>query len=338
MESVELKRQDLIHTSSGKCHKYVPPLSFPDGNFRRTIFDPLPPPLVGEKQVKREETFITSTGVAHDNKWSQNPYKNELYKKAPGHWNQQIYVKDLREKLMHRPHRVTLTVRESEMRGKYRAEEGIAWDFADKEFHPGPQEFRRKDHEADGPTKLIVAGTRNEVIAGAPYYVRDKAILKELDPYLSITQKDHRSFTKNELNGYPKKDNATYWACEDYPKAWGHGPHENPLPKAAVPRAKLPMRDVADNHNLDKFQHPVDIKNLPKRMRPVPNKGLKSTNHADFIAPADEKLRDMFVCPVRNPIQVPNPVAAKIVLREPNLYERESDIVGSGLPAVVTGH
>ena len=56
-------------------------------------------------------------------------------------------------------------------------------------------------------------------------------------------------------------------------KAWGHGPHENPLPKAAVPRAKLPMRDVADNHNLDKFQHPVDIKNLPKRMRPVPNKG-----------------------------------------------------------------
>ena len=111
MESVELKRQDLIHTSSGKCHKYVPPLSFPDGNFRRTIFDPLPPPLVGEKQVKREETFITSTGVAHDNKWSQNPYKNELYKKAPGHWNQQIYVKDLREKLMHRPHRATLTVR-----------------------------------------------------------------------------------------------------------------------------------------------------------------------------------------------------------------------------------
>ena len=64
------------------------------------------------------------------------------------------------------------------MRGKYRADEGIAWDFTDKELHPGPQEFRRKDHEADGPTKLIVAGTRNEIIAGAPYYVRDKAILK----------------------------------------------------------------------------------------------------------------------------------------------------------------
>ena len=64
------------------------------------------------------------------------------------------------------------------MRDKYRAEAGIPWDFDSTEFHPGPQEFRRKDHESDGPTKLIVAGTRNEVIAGAPYYVRDKAILK----------------------------------------------------------------------------------------------------------------------------------------------------------------
>ena len=61
-------------------------------------------------QTKGEETFITTTGTTHDNKWSQNPYKNELYKKAPGHWNQQMYVKDLREKLMHRPHRTTLTV------------------------------------------------------------------------------------------------------------------------------------------------------------------------------------------------------------------------------------
>ena len=73
-------------------------------------------------------------------------------------------------------------------------------------------------------------------------------------------------------------------------------------------------------------------------LSPSPFTGLKSTSHADFVAPADAKLRDMFVCPVANPVQVPNPVAARIVLREPNLYERESDNVGSGLPAVVTGH
>lgn len=193
-------------------------------------------------------------------------------------------------------------------------------------------------HETDGPSKLIVAGTRNEIIAGAPYYVRDKAILKELDPYLSITQKDHRSFTGHELAGYPKKDYATYWACEDYPKAWGHGPHENPLPKTAVPRERLPMRDVMDKHNLDKFQHPVQIKNLPKRMKPVPNKGLNSTSHADFVTPNDVKQRDDVVNPVWNPIQVPIPIASKIVLREPNFYERESDNVGGGLPAIVTGH
>ena len=66
--------------------------------------------FLNPSQTKGEETFITTTGTTHDNKWSQNPYKNELYKKAPGHWNQQIYVKDLREKLLHRPHRATLTV------------------------------------------------------------------------------------------------------------------------------------------------------------------------------------------------------------------------------------
>lgn len=33
------------------------------------------------------------------------------------------------------------------------------------------------------------------------------------------------------MTGYPKKDGATYWVCEDYPKAWGHGTKESPLPK-----------------------------------------------------------------------------------------------------------
>merc|ERR1712226_1613934 len=53
----------------------------------------------------------------------------------------------------------------------------------------------------------------------------------------------HRVWDDDELKAYPKKDNATYWVCEEYPKAWGHGPHDNPLPKKAVPRERPPMRD-----------------------------------------------------------------------------------------------
>ena len=43
------------------------------------------------------------------------------------------------------------------------------------------------------------------------------------DPYLTTTNKFHRRFTNKELDSYPRKDIATYWECEEYPKAWGFG-------------------------------------------------------------------------------------------------------------------
>jgi hypothetical protein len=69
----------------------------------------------------------------------------------------------------------------------------------------------------------IIPSTENEKLKGRPFYVRDQGLLTELDPYLSTTHKDHRSFKKDELKKYPKKDIATYWDCEEYPKAWGFG-------------------------------------------------------------------------------------------------------------------
>ncbi len=44
-----------------------------------------------------------------------------------------------------------------------------------------------------------------------------------MDPYLTTTNQYHRSFKPKELQGYPKKNIATYWECEEYPKTWGHG-------------------------------------------------------------------------------------------------------------------
>ena len=69
----------------------------------------------------------------------------------------------------------------------------------------------------------MVPTTENKKLKGKPFYVRDKGVLDLMDPYLTTTNQYHRSFKPKDLAGYPKKDIATYWECEDYPKAWGHG-------------------------------------------------------------------------------------------------------------------
>lgn len=71
---------------------------------------------------------------------------------------------------------------------------------------------------------------------------------------------------RHELGRYPAKDYATYWECEEYTKAWGHGSKENPLPLNSVPREKGPMRDRIW------FREPTTIPRLPKSLEPVPNK------------------------------------------------------------------
>ncbi len=71
----------------------------------------------------------------------------------------------------------------------------------------------------------MVPTTENDKLKGKVYYPRDKGPLCELDPYLTTTNKYHRSFKPKELGAYPKKDVPTYWECEEYPKSWGHGLH-----------------------------------------------------------------------------------------------------------------
>ena len=62
-------------------------------------------------------------------------------------------------------------------------------------------------------------------MAGKEFFVPDQAVVDLLDPYLTTTNKTHRRFKPKEWAGVAKKDVPTYWACEEYPKAWGHGPH-----------------------------------------------------------------------------------------------------------------
>lgn len=73
---------------------------------------------------------------------------------------------------------------------------------------------------------------------------------------------------RDELLDYPKKDATTYWECEEYPKAWGHGSKLNPLPKDSIPREPFPMRDATW------FSSRTKIPRMPKAMVPVPHKGM----------------------------------------------------------------
>jgi len=72
------------------------------------------------------------------------------------------------------------------------------------------------------------------------------------------------------------KDASTYWDCEEYTKAWGHGPKLNPLPKESVPRERPPMRDRTW------FPTATKIPRLPKPMVPVPHKGKQLYNMKDY--------------------------------------------------------
>ena len=56
-----------------------------------------------------------------------------------------------------------------------------------------------------------------------PTHIHVLPYLIQLISPLLLSPRNHRTFSRGELGRYPKKDVATYWQCEDYPKAWGHG-------------------------------------------------------------------------------------------------------------------
>jgi hypothetical protein len=69
----------------------------------------------------------------------------------------------------------------------------------------------------------VLPTTENDKMKGREFYIKNKGILDLNDPYITSTGAAHRRFKPKELGGYAKKDSATYWDCEEYPKGWGHG-------------------------------------------------------------------------------------------------------------------
>ncbi|CAH1787255.1 unnamed protein product [Owenia fusiformis] len=325
------KTNDIFKTSTGVGHHFRPGYYFPSASFQTLIREPLPPGLAKKDEVPNDEKYPTTTGKVHDRKFP-NPtgiYGNDygIHKKAPGSWKVH-YVKDLSEKLGKGGWRKPLTMgnQSSEMMDKYKAEPGIKMDF---EFDPRPQDFILKNHHKNGPSKQMVPSTQNDKLRGKTFMPKDKGVLNlHDDMYLTTTNKDHRPFNPRELKGYSKKDVPTYWECEEYPKAWGHGLKHNPLPKDSVPRERPPMRDTMV------FPSATRIPRLPNSMKPVPHSGLKTLQKDSYMKPSDVKARDIFFCPVETPYSLPN-AGPKSIMTSPGMYKTEYTNVGSGAPITV---
>ncbi|XP_059809969.1 stabilizer of axonemal microtubules 3-like isoform X1 [Hypanus sabinus] len=327
------RRQDLRWTSSGVGLHHCLGRDFPPSDLRSFLKEPLPLKLKElDTNHSCDEVFNyyeTTTGLTHNLKTIDGILGHPRHVKVPSHWNVH-YMKDLTEKLSRRDWRSPLSManQTSEMKDKHTGRLPLSMDTA---FRAGPQPFSLENHLSNGPSKSIVASTENPALAGKQYYVRDKDVLRLTDIYLSTTNKDFRAFKKEELEGYPQKDVATLWQTEDYPKAWGHGLKENPLPKEAqhIIRDPGPMIDPAV------FTSQTRIPRQPKRLPPVPNRGFKTLSQESYQPPNDVKRTQDVSCPLRAPWVVTQEASAPEILSVPRMYKTENMAYGTRHPVVI---
>eukprot|EP01136_Pigoraptor_vietnamica_P040660 Opistho-1_new@1093 len=120
-----------------------------------------------------------------------------------------------------------------------------------------------------------VAHLRHAIRAGA----RPLVTAAVNGPPATTTGTVHRQFSDGEQAcGYAAKDIPTYWSCEGFPRAWGHGPRRNPLP-ATPPPTDGPMVDALT------FATRTSIRRVPPSFEHVPNTGLTSVTRASYVEP-----------------------------------------------------
>jgi len=325
MTKIEEGRNDLHLTSTGRGHEHRGKLVFPPVDFKRSVQNPLPTPLGKDDNIC--DFYITTTGSAHNYKPTNMSLETDIYKKAPGHWGVK-YVEDNIKKLQVKPQRQALTMgnQSSEMKAQFQGKEGIPMSTA---FSSGLQPPMYNHHHSKGPLKSLVPSTQNPEMAGLKYNIHDRGVFNyHGDMYLTTTQKDHRFFNRVEKNKYPRKEYGTYWECEGYPKAWGHGSKHNPLPLDSIPREKGPMRD----HTW--FKSATTIPRIPKQLQPVPNTGMRSEVSANFKNITEQKRKELFHCPVPTPWNLKG-AGPEEIFSIPRMYKTEYQSISSGRPVIV---
>ncbi|XP_074873988.1 uncharacterized protein LOC142025262 [Carettochelys insculpta] len=232
-------RRDWALTSSGvglESRALPPPATRPVGRGLRALSPPQPTlqkplPPGGERPPREELTqrLATTTGLCHVLK-TCGGVLGQPRAPPPAALRSLHYSKDLRDKLQLRAWRGPLSpgVRPSETRHQF-----CGWPNLPPmaTHHPGPQPFGLAAHHSQGPSKSLVPSTENQPLAGAPFYIRDRAVLRLLDPNISVTSRDIRAFTPQELQGYAQKEPLTYWEF-----AGGHGLREPPIQPPSSPK------------------------------------------------------------------------------------------------------
>ncbi|XP_015665671.1 uncharacterized protein LOC107282410 isoform X1 [Protobothrops mucrosquamatus] len=307
------RRQDWRLTSSGVGLNYSPSLPFPPPYARSTIQEPLPP---ASQKVWQDEVIprlATTAQLAHCMKTHRELLAQPRYSVSASHQDVR-YNKDLREKLKLRAWRFPLTMgnQKSEIQANFHGWPNLPHDPT---FHAGPQPFRLAAHHADGASKLVVATTQNNVLAGKPFYICDKAVLKLNEPYLSTTAQDFRIFTQlvehlwKELQGYTQKEILN---LDPYP----------------LIREPGPMRDLQMFPKATRVPHLI--------LNPaVPHRGLFSLAQETYQLPNDHKRTWNRFCPVQQPPTVSCRVPVVEIMCVPHMYETEYKCYGSGKPMPV---
>jgi len=328
----KINRNDLHATTTGKGHDFTNGYNFPPSLLRRTLPDVLPPVKNNRDRITWSDEILkayeTTTGTFHNRKsFGVKPFKNPCYKKAAAHWNVH-YMKDVYEKLQATDSkRVPLTMgyQTSETKAEFTAKNSAIASIPERSDY---QPFNLRQHHISGPSSKVITSNKNPAVAGDPYYVPEKGTFKLNDIYLTTNNKEHRRFTRKELMDYPKKDIATYWQCENYPKAWGHGLKTNPLTSGLDLSNQSLMRDEVV------FKSPTNIPNLPKLKPNVPHKGMKTLMSDSYKGGNGEMNKYNLFCPIDTPY-VATVSGAKEIMTIPFMYKTEYGTYGSGRPVTV---
>jgi len=257
---------DKHYPTKGEGLIYRGTPQFPRRNLKQTMNDLLPPSLAKSQRPVISDHYLTTTAQYHSPKQGSLPD----YKLA-GDLGKVLYIQNFTEKLEEKPWRQPLTMRNqrSECQDQYRGalplEQDSRAEQCQTSYNCGPQPPQYRQHDNNGPSKRLIPSTHNPATAGSLYYTMDRSVLRKLDPYCTTNNQTHRPFSDRELESYPRKDIATYWDCEGYPKAWGHGTNTAPLPLYADNKA---MVDTAI------FKSAITTQLKPKSGVNVPHSGL----------------------------------------------------------------
>jgi hypothetical protein len=280
------RRNDLHLTSTGVAlaRRHSEPLD--TLLLTKPLHSSLPlPPLLSPPATNN--IYQTTTATAYDKK-DLTPFP--LYKKAPGHWRVN-YTLEAINRMSSKPWRRPLTMSNqmSETRAQFSGQpELISRVLPDND----PQPPSLRDHFIDGVTKELVPSTTVNRRVGQELSATTGGVLSCNQPYLTTNNRFHRRYSAPEQLGYARKDVATYWLCEDYPKAWGHGTKVNPLTTPTCRSERGTMRDRTV------FRTGTNVVILPSSLKPLSqaNKTVYGDVYRGF---EEEERKTLFHCPVQ---------------------------------------